>query len=158
MALEIDPQGRFVLYALNSIFFPKFSCLQCNAPFLIILINPYILNYCRLYIVQHHESKAIIEQNLLFRKWLFKWFLKSIVELWYTFPCFIHNHNIILYFIRSGPCCVISFLHIILSIYGCTRSSWCAGFSLVAVSEGYSVVAVLGLLIVMASPAAEHGL
>ena len=33
----------------------------------------------------------------------------------------------------------------------------CAGFSLVAVSESYSLVAVCGLLKVVASPVAEHG-
>ena len=34
----------------------------------------------------------------------------------------------------------------------------CAGFSLVAVSAGYSLVVVCGLLIVMASVVVEHGL
>ena len=34
----------------------------------------------------------------------------------------------------------------------------CAGFSLDAASKGSSLVAVLGLLIVVASLAAEHGL
>ena len=34
----------------------------------------------------------------------------------------------------------------------------CAGFSIVAVSAGYSLVVVCGLLIVMASVVVEHGL
>ena len=34
----------------------------------------------------------------------------------------------------------------------------CAGFSLVVESRGYSLVAVQGLLTVVASPAVEHGL
>ena len=36
--------------------------------------------------------------------------------------------------------------------------SCCTGFSLVAASRGYSLVAVLGLLIAVASPIAEDGL
>ena len=44
-------------------------------------------------------------------------------------------------------------------IFGCTRSSWlCAGFSLVVASRIYSLVAVRGLLIAVASLVAEHGL
>ena len=35
---------------------------------------------------------------------------------------------------------------------------WCTRLSLVAVSQGYSAVAVLGLLIVMAFPVAERRL
>ena len=34
----------------------------------------------------------------------------------------------------------------------------CMGFSLVSVNRGYSLVAVLGLLTAVASPAMEHGL
>ena len=34
---------------------------------------------------------------------------------------------------------------------------YCTGFSLVAASGGYSVIAVVGLLIVVASVVAEHG-
>ena len=34
----------------------------------------------------------------------------------------------------------------------------CMGFSLVSVNRGYSLVAVLGLLTAVASPATEHGL
>ena len=34
----------------------------------------------------------------------------------------------------------------------------CAGFCLVAVNRGYSLVAVSGLFIVVASPAGDHGL
>ena len=44
-------------------------------------------------------------------------------------------------------------------IFGCTRSSWlCAGFSLVVASRIYSLVAVRGLLIAVASLVAEHSL
>ena len=34
----------------------------------------------------------------------------------------------------------------------------CAGFSLVAASRGYSIIAVLRLLVAVASPVGEHGL
>ena len=44
-------------------------------------------------------------------------------------------------------------------VYDCTGSSLlCTGFSLVAASGGYSLAVVLGLLMAVASLAAEHGL
>ena len=43
-------------------------------------------------------------------------------------------------------------------IFGCTGSSLPRGLFLVAVSRGCSLVEVLGLLIVVASLVAEHGL
>ena len=41
---------------------------------------------------------------------------------------------------------------------GCAGSLLLCGFSLVALSGGYSLVAVRGLIIVMASLVGEHGL
>ena len=46
----------------------------------------------------------------------------------------------------------------LLLIFGCVRSSCCLGFFLVAASRGYSLVAMHGLLIAVASLVAEHGL
>ena len=46
-----------------------------------------------------------------------------------------------------------------LLIFGCTGSlCYVQTFSLVSGSRGYSLVSVHGLLIVVASPIAEHGL
>ena len=41
---------------------------------------------------------------------------------------------------------------------GCAGSSCCEGFSLIAASAGYSLVAVYRLLIAVTSLVAEHGL
>ena len=41
---------------------------------------------------------------------------------------------------------------------GCPGLHCCAGFGLAAVSAGYSLVVVCGLLIAMASVVVEHGL
>ena len=52
-----------------------------------------------------------------------------------------------------------SFLNFCLFIYGCTGSSLLLlGFSLVAASGGYSLAAVPGLLIAVASLVSEHSL
>lgn len=50
------------------------------------------------------------------------------------------------------------FLKIILLIFGCVGPGCCPGFALVAVSGVYCLVAVLGLLISVASLIAEYGL
>ena len=50
------------------------------------------------------------------------------------------------------------FKNICLFIYGCIGSPCCMGFSLVAVSKGYSLFAVCRLLIVIASLVAQHSL
>ena len=51
-------------------------------------------------------------------------------------------------------------LFVYLFILGCAGffGRFCMGFSLVAESRGYSLVAVRGLLIVVASLVVEHGL
>ena len=43
-------------------------------------------------------------------------------------------------------------------VFGCAGSLWLCRLSLVALSGGYSLVVVHGLLIAVASPVAEHGL
>ena len=53
----------------------------------------------------------------------------------------------------SAPCWPDKFF-----FFDCTGSSVLVGFSLVAASRGYSLVAVCGLLIVVASLIVEHGL
>ena len=50
------------------------------------------------------------------------------------------------------------FKHFYLFTSGCAGSLFCTGFALVVASRGYSLVAKLGLLVVEASFAAEHGL
>ena len=56
--------------------------------------------------------------------------------------------------------CLLIFFNnfIYLFIYGCAGSSLLCGFSLVVESEGSLVAAILGLLIVVSSPVAEHWL
>ena len=49
----------------------------------------------------------------------------------------------------------LDFIYLFMALLGFTC---CAGFSLVAVSGGYSLVAVCGLLIPVASLVAEHRL
>ena len=49
-------------------------------------------------------------------------------------------------------------LNIYLFIFGSDGSCCCSGFSLVVASEGYSLAAVRGLLIMVASFVVEHGL
>ena len=52
--------------------------------------------------------------------------------------------------------CLLIFIY--LYIFGCAGSSLLCRFSLVEESWGYFLVAVLGLLIAVASLVAEHGL
>ena len=52
----------------------------------------------------------------------------------------------------------ILFKKMLLFIFGCAGFSLLFGFSLVVVSRGYSLVAVLGFLITVASLVAEHRL
>ena len=67
------------------------------------------------------------------------------------------NHDNI-HFLFCTKSCFLKHLFIYLFIFGCTGSRCCIGFSLVAVSKGYSLVAMCGLLIVMASLVAQHSL
>ena len=56
---------------------------------------------------------------------------------------------------REGVCCFIFLIFILLAVLGLFAVS---GFSLVAVTRGYSPVAVRGLLTVVASVVVEHRL
>ena len=64
----------------------------------------------------------------------------------------MHSPQVDLLFHKHGVFFFNSF------IFGCTGSSLPRGLFLVAVSRGCSLVEVLGLLIVVASLVAEHGL
>ena len=63
------------------------------------------------------------------------------------------NHTVI-----SFPVFQSFFKIMLLSICGCAGLRCCSGFSLVVESRGYSPAALRGLLTVVASPLAEHGL
>ena len=56
------------------------------------------------------------------------------------------------------PVTCIIFFQILLIYFWLRWVSMAGGFWLVAVSRDYSLVAVCGLLLAMASPVAEHGL
>ena len=64
-------------------------------------------------------------------------------------------HVCILFILLFLKIILFLYIYLFLSVLGLCC---CMGFSLVAASGGYSLVAVLGLLIAGASPVADHGL
>lgn len=81
--------------------------------FLMVSINLYTLNSLQiLYRTTWTKSNYWIKYGIP-RSNVLNGFhsLKRIVELWYIFPYFTHNHNTILSFIRLGLFCIISDLN-----------------------------------------------
>ena len=65
---------------------------------------------------------------------------------------FVYNHSLMILFTVMP---LVIFIHLTLAVLGLQG---CTGFSLVGVTRGYSLGAVLGLLTTVASLAAENGL
>ena len=65
---------------------------------------------------------------------------------------FVYNHSLMILFTVMP---LVIFIHLTLAVLGLQG---CTGFSLVGVTRGYSLGAVLGLLMTVASFVAENGL